>query len=199
MSCLYSVKSQTPLVCTACCSNICCSTHYTGMEQQLLLCGHPTQRSLRKTRLCLSCNLHCSISTYLSEHLHAVLLTECDSNLTFTSPLITGLSSKPMTTESLSESKKSWKKVLMKGYCRDKQFMTTHSYSLTVHRYNETANNLSCSHQSELMHLTDLQGNLSPSYHYFACDLADLSFIFILLGMNTSIQIVLWLVFNLTE
>lgn len=52
--------------------------------------------------------LHCSLSQYSSEGLHAIILTERDSNLTFTSPLITGLSSKPMTTELLSESKKSW-------------------------------------------------------------------------------------------
>lgn len=39
-----------------------------------------------------------------------------------------------------------------------------------------TANNLSCSGQSELWHLIDLHGNLSLSYHYFSCDFAKLSF-----------------------
>lgn len=50
----------------------------------------------------------CSLSSHSSEVLHTVILTEHDSNLTFTSPLRTGLSSKPMTTVSLSESKKIW-------------------------------------------------------------------------------------------
>lgn len=47
-------------------------------------------------------------SPYPTEGLHTGILTELHSNLTFTSPLRTGQSSKPMTTEPLSESKKSW-------------------------------------------------------------------------------------------
>lgn len=82
----------------------------------------------------------------------------------------------------------------MKSYCRETrdQFMTIPSYSFMVYKYNSSAriiaNNLSCSGQSELLHLFDFQGNLSLFYHYFSHDLAKLSF-FILSEFTASIYL----------